>query len=65
MGYLVVYDLRRRHNTDPASKKIPRENANYYKDKEIEYDPQYELTRKNFKRPYRFFIKVDNDAYQD
>ena len=65
MGYLVVYDLRRRRNTDPASKKITRANANYYKDKEIDYHPQYELTRKDFKCPYRFFIKVDNDAYQD
>ena len=65
VGYLVVYDLRRRHNNDPASEKISRANANYYKDKEIDYHPQYELTRKDFKRPYRFFIKVNNDAYQD
>lgn len=64
-GYLVVYDLRRLKNTDPASTTISRVNANHYKDKEIDFDPQYELTRKDFKRPYRFFVKVSNNAYQD
>ena len=65
MGYLAVYDLRRRNNKDPARTKISRTDANYYKGIEISYDPQYALTRKDFKKPYRFFIKVSNDAYQD
>ena len=65
MGYLAVYDLRRRNNNDPARTKISRLDANYYKGIEISYDPNYELTRKDFKKPYRFFIKVNNDAYQD
>ena len=64
-GYLVVYDLRRHRNTNPTSTTISRVNANYYKDKEIDFDPQYELTRKDFKRSYRFFVKVSNNAYQD
>ena len=64
IGYLVVYDLRRVHK-DPLQTKIPRSNADYYKDKEIVYNPQYHLIRKDFRQPYRFFIKVNNDAYQD
>ncbi|MBO4918325.1 MAG: hypothetical protein J5374_10655 [Bacteroidales bacterium] len=65
IGYLAVYDLRRHKNTDPTSTMISRVDANYYKDKEIEYNPQYELIRKDYKRPYRFFVKVSNSAYQD
>ena len=65
VGYLVVYDLRRRNNNDATRTKIPRADANHYKDKEISYAPQYWLDRKDFKKPYRFFIKVSNDAYQD
>lgn len=64
-GYLVVYDLRRHRNTNPTSTTISRVDANFYKDKEIDFNPQYELSRKDFKRPYRFFVKVSNDAYQD
>ncbi len=64
-GYLVVYDLRRRRNTDQTCTTISRVDANYYKDKEIEYNHQYALSRKDFKRPYRFFVKVSNNAYQD
>lgn len=65
IGYLVVYDLRRKNNNDPARTKIPRADANHYKDIEISYHPQYWLDRKDFKKPYRFFVKVSNDAYQD
>lgn len=65
VGYLVVYDLRRRNNNDATRTKISRANANHYKDKEISYDPQYWLNRKDFKKPYRFFVKVSNDAYED
>jgi len=64
-GYLAVYDLRRNKNNDPNRTTISRVDANFYKDKEIVFNPQYELTRKDFKRPYRFFVKVSNDAYQD
>ena len=65
VGYLVVFDLRRKENNDPHAMKISRENANYYKEREISYKPQYEKIRTDFKKPYRFFIKVNNDAYQD
>lgn len=65
VGYLAVFDLRRKENNDPHAVKISRENANYYKEREISYNPQYETLRTDFKKPYRFFIKVSNDAYQD
>ena len=65
VGYLVVFDLRRRKNKDPRAVKIHRASANYYKEREINYTVQYEKTRTDFKKPYRFFIKVSNDAYQD
>ena len=65
VGYLAVFDLRRKENNDPCADKISRENANYYKEREISYNPQYETLRTDFKKPYRFFIKVSNDAYQD
>ena len=65
VGYLVVYDLRRHNNNDVNKTMMPRADANYYKDREIDYDPQYEVTRNDFKKPYRFFIKVSNDAYEE
>lgn len=64
IGYLVVYDLRR-HNSNPLQATISRADAIYYKDKEIEYNPQYDTIRNDFKKPYRFFVKVSKNAYQD
>lgn len=65
VGYLAVFDLRRKENKDPRAVKMSREKANYYKEREISYSPQYETLRTDFKKPYRFFIKVSNNAYQD
>ncbi len=65
VGYLAVFDLRRKENNDPSAVKISHENANYFKEREISYNPQYETIRTDFKKPYRFFIKVSNNAYQD
>lgn len=65
VGYLAVFDLRRKENNDPCAEKISRANANYYKEREISYNPRYETLRTDFKKPYRFFIKVSNNAYQD
>lgn len=64
VGYLVVYDLRRRNNNDPTRTKMSRTDADYYKDIELNYDPKYELIRSDYKKPYRFFIKVSNDVYE-
>ena len=65
VGYLAVFDLRRKDNMDPHAVKISRENANHYKEREITYSPQYETLRTDFKKPFRFFIKVSNNAYHD
>lgn len=65
VGYLAVFDLRRHSNTDSKADKIQRVNADYYKEREINFTTQYELNRTDFKKPYRFFIKVSNDAYKD
>lgn len=65
IGYLVVFDLRRHKNDDVNRVKMSRANADYYNGKEINYNPQYDLIRKDFRKPYRFFIKVRNDVYED
>lgn len=65
IGYLAVFDLRRFKNTNPTAIQIQRANADYYKDREIQFKTRYELTRTDFKKPYRFFIKVSNNAYID
>lgn len=65
VGYLVVYDLRRHKNDDVNRKKMSRADADWYRSKEVNYNPQYDLVRKNFRKPYRFFIKVSNDVYED
>lgn len=65
VGYLAVFDLRRKENNEPNALKISRVNADYFKEREINYNPQYETVRSDFKKPYRFFIKVSNNAYQD
>lgn len=65
VGYLAVFDLRRKENNDPYAEKLIRSNADYYKEREINYSTQYETLRTDFKKPYRFFIKVSNNVYQD
>ena len=65
IGYLAVFDLRRKENNDPKAIKLLRTNADYYREREIDYNPQYETIRTDFKKPDRFFIKVSNNAYQD
>ena len=65
IGYLAVFDLRRKDNNDPNAEKLLRANADYYREREINFDTKYETIRTDFKKPYRFFIKVSNNAYQD
>ena len=55
-GYLVVYDLRRR-GVNKDTRTISTNNGFYYKDKEIEYDPDYSKSRDDFHLPIRFFIE--------
>jgi hypothetical protein len=65
VGYLVVYDLRRKKNNNPAGKMITRKNGDYYSCKELKMKPDYKRIRKDYKETYRFFIKVHRDAYFD
>lgn len=54
-GYLVVFDLRRK-STKGDTKQISTADGYFYQDKEINYDPQYHLIRKDFAFPTRMFI---------
>ena len=64
-GYLVVYDLRRKNNLDVSRTKMKRTDANHFEHIEINFNPQYDMTRMDFNKPYRFFVKVSNDVYED
>lgn len=56
MGYLVVFDCRRRglKLTDVA---VTREQGMYYSHREIEYDPEYHKQRTDFDPPIRMFLE--------
>jgi hypothetical protein len=64
-GYLVVYDLRRKNNTDPASDRITRSDGDYYLLKMLKMSPDYKGLRPDYKETYRVFIKVAKNAYKD
>jgi hypothetical protein len=55
-GYLVVVDARR-YGMNDATVSLGRAHAVYYRDKEIAYDPQFELIRSDFERPIRMFAE--------
>jgi len=57
IGYLVVYDGRRR-GTDPIVDDISKDDADYYVNKEIEYNPDYSTIRTDFAKPVRFFMEA-------
>ncbi len=59
IGYLVVFDGRRRR-TDPIIHSISQDNAEYYKNREIEYNPDYSTTRTDFAKPVRFFMETNS-----
>lgn len=64
-GYLVVYDLRRKHNNNPKEFKISRKDGDCYRLKELNMIPDYKRKRSDYKGTYRFFVKVDRNAYCD
>ncbi|NDV47911.1 hypothetical protein D0T49_12735 [Paludibacter sp. 221] len=55
IGYLVVFDLRRK-STKIDTTQITQADGYWYEDKEITYNPQYHITRKDFAPPTRMFI---------
>lgn len=61
IGYLVVFDARRRKIDSPVA-DLTNEDVNFYLDKDIEYDPKYDEVREDFETPRRFFLhaKLNN-----
>lgn len=56
MGYLVIFDARR-HSTNNTTKEINKENGDYYRNKEIDFNPQFHQLRDDFAEPRRFFME--------
>lgn len=55
-GYLVVFDARRR-KTGHADEALLKEDALYYKEKDVFYSPDYSTSRDDFAKPIRFFLE--------
>ncbi|MFC3714321.1 hypothetical protein ACFOMD_17260 [Sphingoaurantiacus capsulatus] len=55
-GYLVVFDARRRGLTESQS-TIDHEKGHYYRDRDINYDPDYHAKRLDFANPVRMFAE--------
>jgi hypothetical protein len=58
IGYLVVFDGRRR-GTGSIVDNISKEAADYYANREIEYNPDYGTIRTDFAKPIRFFLEAN------
>jgi hypothetical protein len=54
-GFLTVFDARRR-GLDPSVPTISAADGMHYKDRDIDYDPDYSAHRPDFDRPSRFFM---------
>jgi hypothetical protein len=54
-GYLVVFDGRRR-NVNDSTQALDEADGFYYRDKDIEYEPDYSKFRQDFATPVRFFM---------
>jgi hypothetical protein len=54
-GYLVVFDGRRR-NVSATTQALSETDGFYYRDKEIDYDPDFGQLRQDFAPPVRFFM---------
>lgn len=55
-GYLAIFDGRRR-GLNEYSTSVNRDNGMYYKDKEIDFNPEYHKIRPDFEEPIRMFIE--------
>jgi hypothetical protein len=54
-GYLVVFDGRRK-GLKPGATSLPIIDALHYKDKEIEFNPDYSTVRDDFSSPVRMYM---------
>lgn len=58
VGYLVVFDARRQGIVGGSIKQdLSNTDAFYYADIEIEYDPRYETSRRDFAAPIRIYLE--------
>ena len=55
-GYLVVFDGRR-WGTNSSTQEINVKNGLHYENEEINYNPNYTITRTDFANPIRFFME--------
>lgn len=55
-GYLVVFDARRR-NVKGANEPLTREDALYYVNDTLVFDPDHSQIRRDFAKPVRFFMR--------
>lgn len=56
-GYLVVFDARRAACSSGLVEELDAINALKYLNQEINYSPDYSVTRTDFSKPYRFFMQ--------
>ncbi|MCP4610370.1 MAG: hypothetical protein GY845_16790 [Planctomycetes bacterium] len=56
IGYLVVIDARRK-GIKVSDTCIDRENGFWYKDREVEFEPEYHKIRPDFSEPIRMFAE--------
>ena len=57
-GYLVVFDARRR-KVDRPIEELTFDDVNFYKDKNIKYNPKYDEQRNDYAKPQRFFLNAN------
>lgn len=55
-GYLVVFDARRRGLNDLEAKPT-HQDARYYSNQEVNFNPKFHLLRADFAPPIRFFLE--------
>ena len=56
MGYLVVFDARRRNVGGPDD-RLSRDDALHFENAEIKFDPDFAALRDDFTPPVRFFMR--------
>lgn len=55
LGFLVVFDARRRNLKGPFD-LLTQEEALYFQDSDLSFDPNYSQTRRDFAEPIRYFL---------